>query len=61
VVLPQERASIEAAAEAHFGERAPRVIELAERTVRYEQALIDGKVSAGELETHVRRDARYES
>ena len=37
MVLPQEKASIEIAAEAHFGERAPRVIELAERTVRYEQ------------------------
>ena len=60
-MLPQERASIEAAAEAHFGERAPRVIELAERTVRYEQALLDGKVSAGDLETQVRRDALYES
>jgi hypothetical protein len=54
VVLPQEQASIELAAEAHFGERAPRVIELAEKTVKYEEALIDGKVSAGELETHVK-------
>jgi hypothetical protein len=54
VVHPQEQASIELAAEAHFGERAPKVIELAERTVKYEQALIDGKVSAGELETHVK-------
>jgi Tellurite resistance protein TerB len=33
-VLPQERAAIEAVAEAHFGERALRVIELAERTVK---------------------------
>jgi hypothetical protein len=61
VVLPQEKASIEIAAEAHFGERDPRVIELAERTVRYEQAPIDGKISAGELEAHVRRDDRNES
>jgi hypothetical protein len=60
-VLPQERASIEAAAEARFGERVQRVIELAERSVRYEQALIDGKVSAGELEAHVRRGAWKES
>ena len=49
VVLPEEKASIELAAEAHFGERAPRVIELAEKTVKYEQALLDGNVSAGEL------------
>jgi hypothetical protein len=36
-VLAEERAGIEAAAEAHFGERAQRVIELAEMTVRYER------------------------
>jgi hypothetical protein len=60
-VLPEERAAIEAAAEAHFGERASRIIELAEKTVKYEKALIDGKVSAGELEAHVRRDPRNES
>ena len=53
-VLPQEKAAIEAAGEAHFGERAPKVIELAEKTVKYEQALINGKVSAGELETHLK-------
>jgi hypothetical protein len=53
-VLPQEKAAIEDAAEAHFGERAPKVIELAERTVKYEEALVGGKVSAGELETHVK-------
>jgi hypothetical protein len=47
VVLPQERVSIEIAAEAHFDERAQRVVELTEKTVRYEQALLDGKVSAG--------------
>jgi Tellurite resistance protein TerB len=35
-VLPQEKAAIEAAAEAHFGERAPKVVELAERTLNYE-------------------------
>jgi hypothetical protein len=29
--------------------------------VQYEQALLDGKVSAGELEALVRRDARNES
>jgi hypothetical protein len=32
----------------------PKVIDLAEKTVRYEKALIDGKVSAGELESHVK-------
>jgi hypothetical protein len=46
---------------AHFGGRAQRIIELAERTVQYEQALLDGKVSAGELEAHIRRDDRNES
>jgi hypothetical protein len=54
VVSPQEKAAIGAAAGAHFGERAPKVINLAEKTVRYEKALIDGKVSAGELEAHVK-------
>ena len=53
-VRPQEKASIGLAAEAHFGERAPKVIELAEKTVKYEQALLDGKVSAGELEAHAK-------
>jgi hypothetical protein len=54
VVSLQERAAIEAAAGAHFGERASKVIDLAEKTVRYEKALIDGKVSVGELEAHVK-------
>ena len=54
VVPPKEKAAIGAAARAHFGERAPKVIDLAEKTVRYEKALIDGKVSAGELESHVK-------
>jgi hypothetical protein len=54
VVPPKEKAAIGAAARAHFGERAPKVIDLAEKTVRYEKALIDGKVSAGELEAHVK-------
>jgi hypothetical protein len=54
VVLPLEQASIELAAEARFGERAPRIIELAEKTLKYEQALLDGKVSAGELEAHAK-------
>ncbi len=53
-VLPQEKAAIKAAAEAHFGERAPKVIELAEKTVKYEEALVGGDVSAGELETHLK-------
>jgi hypothetical protein len=54
VVLPQEQTSIELAAEAHFGERAARVIQLAEKTVMYEQALLDGKVSSSELEAHAK-------
>jgi hypothetical protein len=54
VVSFQEKAAIEAAARAHFGERAPKVIDLAEKTVKCEKALIDGKVSAGELEAHVK-------
>jgi hypothetical protein len=61
VVLPQERASIEIAAEAHFDERALRVIELTEKTVKCEQALLGAHVSAGEFEAHIRRDARNES
>jgi hypothetical protein len=48
------KAAIEAAVRAHFGECAPKVIDLAEKTVKYEKALIDGKVSAGELEAHVK-------
>jgi hypothetical protein len=47
--------------QAHFDERAQGVIELAERTVRHEQALIDGKVVAGEPVAHVRRSPRNES
>ena len=54
VVSSQERAAIEAATQAHFGVRAPKVIDLAEKTVKYEKALIDGKVSAGELEAHIK-------
>jgi len=54
VVSPLEKDAIEAAARAHFGERAPKVVDLAEKTVNYEQALIDGKVSAGELEADVK-------
>ena len=59
-MLPQAGASIDAAP-SHTSTSARTVIELAERTVRYEQALIDGKVGAGELEAHVRRGARKES
>ena len=40
-VLPQEEASMQAVAEARFGERAERVIELAEKTVKYEEALVN--------------------
>jgi uncharacterized tellurite resistance protein B-like protein len=56
-VLPQEEASMRAIAEARFGERAGRVIELAEKTVKYEEALVKGNVSTGELERHVKEIA----
>jgi hypothetical protein len=54
-VLPQERAALEAAAEAHFGERAPKVIELAGKTVKYEEALVGGDVSAASWRLTSRR------
>ena len=53
-VLPPEEESIRAVAEARFGERAERVIELAAKTVEYEEALIKGDVSASELEKSVK-------
>ena len=56
-VLPQEEASMQAVAEARFGERAERAIELAEKTVKYEEALVKGNVSTGELERHVKEIA----
>jgi hypothetical protein len=56
VMLPEEEA-VRAVAEARFGERAEQVIELAGKTVEYEQALIKGDVSAGELEGHVKEIA----
>jgi hypothetical protein len=56
-MLPQEEASMQAVAEARFGERAERVIELAEKTVKYEEALVNGNVGTGELERHVKEIA----
>ena len=57
VVLPPEEETIMAVAEARFGERAEKVIELAGKTVEYEQALIKGDVNAGELEGHIKEIA----
>lgn len=51
-MLPPEEESIMAVAEAWFGEQAEQVIELAEKTVKYEEALIKGNVDASELERH---------
>jgi hypothetical protein len=56
-VLSEEEASIRAVAEARFGEKAEQVIELAEKTVQYEEALIKGDVDASELEKHGREIA----
>ena len=52
VMLPLEEESITAVAEARFGERAEQVIDLAEKTVKYEEALIKGDVDVNELEKH---------
>lgn len=57
VVLPPEDEAVKAVAEARFGERAEQVIELADKTVEYERALIKGDISAGELEGHVKEIA----
>ena len=51
-VLPPEEESIRAVAEARFGERADQIIELAGKTVEYEEALIKGDVTSSELEKH---------
>lgn len=51
-MLPLEEKSIMAVAKARFGEQAEQVIELAEKTVKYEEALIKGNVDASELERH---------
>jgi hypothetical protein len=53
-VLPPEDEAVRAVAEARFGERAERVIELARKTVEYEEALIKGDVNASELEKSVK-------
>ena len=57
VVLPPEEEAMLAVAKARFGERAGQVIELAGKTVEYEQALFKGDVSASELEGHVKEIA----
>ncbi|HEX2741979.1 MAG TPA: TerB family tellurite resistance protein [Rubrobacter sp.] len=57
VVQPPEEETITVVAEARFGERAEQVIELAGKTVEYEQALIKGDVSASELEGHIKEIA----
>jgi hypothetical protein len=49
-VLPQEQDSIKAVAEARFGEEATQVIELADKSVEYDEALIKGEISVSELE-----------
>jgi len=51
-VLPSEEESIKAVTEAQFGERSGQVINLAEKTVKYEDALIKGDVDVSELERH---------
>ena len=51
-MLPLEEESIMAVAEARFGERARQVVNLAEKTVKYEEALIKGNVDVSELERH---------
>ncbi len=53
-VLPPEEESVRAVARARFGEKAEQVIELAAKTVDYEEALIKGDVSASELEKSVK-------
>ena len=49
-VSPEEEASVRAVARARFGERADQVAELANRTIDYEEALLNGDVDLGELE-----------
>jgi Tellurite resistance protein TerB len=56
-VLSPEEESVRKVAEAQFGEKARQVVELAGKTVEYEQALIKGDVSASELERHVKEIA----
>lgn len=57
VVLPPEEESIRAVANSQFGQKGERVIELANNTVKYEEALIKGDVDAGELERHAKEIA----
>ncbi len=49
-VSPEEEASVRAVAQVRFGERAEQIIELANRTIDYEGALLKGDVDLGELE-----------
>lgn len=57
VVTDSEEETIRAVAEARFGERAGQVIELVDKTVEYEEALLKGDVEAGELEGHAKEIA----
>lgn len=56
-VLPAEAKSVRAVAKARFGKKAEQVIELAEKTVKYEEALIKGDVGVRELEKHAKEIA----
>lgn len=49
-VSPEEKESIRAVAEARFGDEAEQVIELADRALAYERALLKGEVTISELE-----------
>lgn len=49
-MLPGEQDSIRAVAEAQFGDEAEQVIELAEKAVEYDEALVKGEISVSELE-----------
>lgn len=52
ILLLPEKESIRAVAETQFGERYEKIIDLAEKTVEYEKALIQGDVDVSELERH---------
>ena len=56
-VVPGEAKSVRAVAKARFGKRAEQVIQLAEKTVKYEEALIKGDVDVNELERHAKEIA----
>lgn len=56
-VLPTEVESVRAVAKARFGERADKVIMVAEKALDYEEALIKGNVNMEELERHAKEIA----